>query len=92
MLTLRYFPKSWKTAVIVPISKPEKNSALAESYRPISLLPILSELAEKVILARLNNHLERENILIPERHGVRPRLSTSHQLLRVIEYIKERNN
>ncbi|GFX35179.1 RNA-directed DNA polymerase from mobile element jockey [Trichonephila clavipes] len=92
MLTLRYFPKSWKTAVVVPILKPGKNSALAESYRPISLLPVLSKLAEKVILARLNDYLERENILIPEQHGFRPRLSTSHQLLRVVEFIKEGNN
>ncbi|GFT87132.1 putative RNA-directed DNA polymerase from transposon BS [Trichonephila clavipes] len=91
MLTLRYFPMSWKTAVVIPILKPDKNSALAESYRPISLLPVLSKLAEKVILARLNDHLERENILIPEQHGFRPRLSTSHQLLRVVEFIKEGN-
>ncbi|GFV25525.1 RNA-directed DNA polymerase from mobile element jockey [Trichonephila clavipes] len=92
MLTLRYFPKSWKTAVVVPILKPGKNSASAESYRPISLLPVLSKLAEKVILARLNDHLEREKILISEQHGFRPRLSTSHQLLRVVEFIKEGNN
>ncbi|GFU20546.1 probable RNA-directed DNA polymerase from transposon X-element [Trichonephila clavipes] len=92
MLTLRYFPMSWKTAVVIPILRPDKNSALAESYRPISLLPVLSKLAEKVILARLNDHLERENILIPEQHGFRPRLSTSHQLLRVVEFIKEGNN
>ncbi|GFW07225.1 RNA-directed DNA polymerase from mobile element jockey [Trichonephila clavipes] len=83
---------SWKTAVVIPILKPGKNSALAESYRPISLLPVLSKLAEKVILARLNDHLERENILIPEQHGFKPRLSTSHQLLRVVEFIKEGNN
>ncbi|GFT83325.1 uncharacterized protein TNCV_1555481 [Trichonephila clavipes] len=41
---------------------------------------------------RLNDYLEREKILIPEQHGFRPRLSTSHQLLRVIEFIKEGNN
>ncbi|GFT87273.1 probable RNA-directed DNA polymerase from transposon X-element [Trichonephila clavipes] len=86
-----YFPKSWKTAVVVPILKPGKNSALAKSYRPISLLPVLSKLAEKIILARLNDYLEREKILIPEQHGFRPRLSTSHQLLRVVEFIKEGN-
>ncbi|GFW47642.1 uncharacterized protein TNCV_2828351 [Trichonephila clavipes] len=57
---LKYFPMSWKTAVVIPILKPDKNSALAETYRPISLLPVLSKLAEKVILARLNDHLERE--------------------------------
>ncbi|GFT09822.1 RNA-directed DNA polymerase from mobile element jockey [Trichonephila clavipes] len=72
MLTIGYFPKSWKTAVVIPILNPGKNSALAESYRPISLLPVLSKLAEKVILARLNDHLEREKILIPEQHGLPP--------------------
>ncbi|GFW23647.1 hypothetical protein TNCV_4091901 [Trichonephila clavipes] len=69
---------SWMTAVVIPILKPDKNSALAESYRPLSLLPVLSKLAEKVILARLNDHLERENILIPEQHGFRPRVSPPH--------------
>ncbi|GFT98246.1 probable RNA-directed DNA polymerase from transposon X-element [Trichonephila clavipes] len=62
---------------------------MAESYRPISLLPILSKLAEKIISTRLNAFLENENILVPEQHGFRPRLSTSHQLLRVVEYIKD---
>ncbi|GFT35163.1 probable RNA-directed DNA polymerase from transposon X-element [Trichonephila clavipes] len=47
MLNLRYFPSAWKTAVLVPILKPGKDPTLAESHRPISLLPILSKLAEK---------------------------------------------
>ncbi|GFU63041.1 probable RNA-directed DNA polymerase from transposon X-element [Trichonephila clavipes] len=66
-----------------------ENPKLAESHRPISLLPILSKLAEKIIAARLNDYLENENILVPEQHGFRPRLSTTHQLLRVVEYIKD---
>ncbi|GFY08588.1 probable RNA-directed DNA polymerase from transposon X-element [Trichonephila clavipes] len=78
MFKLRSFPNAWKTAVIIPILKPGKNPKLAESYRPISLLPILSKLAEKIISTRLNAFLENENILVPEQHGFRPRLSTSH--------------
>ncbi|GFW65432.1 RNA-directed DNA polymerase from mobile element jockey [Trichonephila clavipes] len=38
---------------------------------------------------RLNDYLEKENILVPEQHGFRPHLSTTHQLLRVVEYIKD---
>ncbi|GFU97121.1 RNA-directed DNA polymerase from mobile element jockey [Trichonephila clavipes] len=49
MLNLRYFPSAWKTAVVVPILKPRKDPKLAESHRPISLLPVLSKLAEKKI-------------------------------------------
>ncbi|GFU67614.1 probable RNA-directed DNA polymerase from transposon X-element [Trichonephila clavipes] len=89
MFKLRYFPNAWKIAVVIPILKPGKNPTLADSHRPISLLPILSKLAEKIISARLNDYLERNNILTPEQHGFRPRLSTSHQLLRVVEYIKD---
>ncbi|GFS68359.1 uncharacterized protein TNCV_3000431 [Trichonephila clavipes] len=54
------------------------NPTLADSHRPISLLPILSKLAEKIISARLNDYLERNNILTPEQHGFRPRLSISY--------------
>ncbi|GFV50517.1 probable RNA-directed DNA polymerase from transposon X-element [Trichonephila clavipes] len=75
MFKLRYFPNAWKTAVVIPILKPGENPKLADSHRPISLLPILSKLAEKIISARLNNYLERNNILTPEQHGFRPRLS-----------------
>ncbi|GFV58140.1 probable RNA-directed DNA polymerase from transposon X-element [Trichonephila clavipes] len=89
MFKLRNFPNAWKTAVVIPILKAGKNPKLAESYRPISLLPILSKLAEKIISTRLNEFLESEKILVPEQHEFRPRLSTSPQLLRVVEYIKD---
>ncbi|GFQ99916.1 probable RNA-directed DNA polymerase from transposon BS [Trichonephila clavata] len=92
MITLRYSPKPWKTAVVLPILKPGKNPTAPDSYSPISLLPVLSKLAEKIILARLNDHLETESILIPEQHRFRPRLSTTHQLLRVVEFIKKGKN
>ncbi|GFV43758.1 RNA-directed DNA polymerase from mobile element jockey [Trichonephila clavipes] len=85
-------PNTWKTAAVVPILKPGKNPKLAESHRPIYLLPVLSKLVEKIIHARLNDYLESKNILIPEQHGFRPLLSTTHKLLRVVEYIKEGNN
>ncbi|GFV15295.1 RNA-directed DNA polymerase from mobile element jockey [Trichonephila clavipes] len=51
-------------------------------------LSILGKVAEKIILKRLYHHVEENNILIPEQHGFRPDLSTTHQLLRVVETIK----
>ncbi|GFW76671.1 probable RNA-directed DNA polymerase from transposon X-element [Trichonephila clavipes] len=83
-----HFPDHWKTASVIPILKPGKPRCSPDSYRPISLLPVLSKITEKLILTRLNSHLNENNILISQQHGFRPRLSTSHQLLRVVEYIK----
>ncbi|GFX56305.1 probable RNA-directed DNA polymerase from transposon X-element [Trichonephila clavipes] len=53
ILTLNYFPKSWKEAIIFPILKPGKNKNLPASYRPISLLSTLSKITESIILTRL---------------------------------------
>ncbi|GFU66258.1 RNA-directed DNA polymerase from mobile element jockey [Trichonephila clavipes] len=83
-----HFPQAWKTATVIPILKPGKDPTLATSHRPISLLPVLSKLAERIILNRLNDHLQQNDILIPQQHGFRANLSTSHQLLRMVEYVK----
>ncbi|GFX83325.1 putative RNA-directed DNA polymerase from transposon X-element, partial [Trichonephila clavipes] len=76
---------------VIPIPKPgKKDPTLPDSFRPISLLPVLSKITEKIIQKRLCQHLNDNDILIPQQHGFRAGLSTSHQLLRVVEYIKDR--
>ncbi|GFU52007.1 probable RNA-directed DNA polymerase from transposon X-element [Trichonephila clavipes] len=82
-----YFPNSWKTAVVIPIQKPEKDSALTSNYRPISLLSCLSKVYEFVLLQRLNQHCAAANFIIPQQCGFRPKCSTVHKLLRVTELI-----
>ncbi|GFV19493.1 probable RNA-directed DNA polymerase from transposon X-element [Trichonephila clavipes] len=88
ILKVGYFPQLWKTASVIPILKPGKDPTLPDSFRPISLLPVLSKITEKIIQKRLCLHLNDNDILIPQQHGFRAGLSTSHQLLRVVEYIK----
>ena len=50
-------PKSWKSAQITPmLKKPSLDHNVASSYRPISNLPVLSKLSEKLVLmSYLNN-------------------------------------
>ncbi|GFU65072.1 probable RNA-directed DNA polymerase from transposon X-element [Trichonephila clavipes] len=88
ILKVGYFPQLWKTASVIPILKPGKDPTLPDSFRPISLLPALSKITEKIIQKRLCQYLNDNNILIPQQNVFRAGLSTSHQLLRVVEYIK----
>jgi len=44
------FPSTWKHAIIVPIHKPGKPANSPTSYRPISLLPTLSRVYERILL------------------------------------------
>ncbi|GBN17067.1 hypothetical protein AVEN_153815-1 [Araneus ventricosus] len=52
IMTHGHFPTSWKTATVVPILKPGKDPADTISYRPNSLLPCLSKIAEYFILKK----------------------------------------
>ncbi|GFX52810.1 probable RNA-directed DNA polymerase from transposon X-element [Trichonephila clavipes] len=89
ILTLNYFPKSWKEAIIFPILKPGKNKNLPASYRPISLLPTLSKITESIILTRLKNFIYTNNLLNPNQYGFTNKLSTLHPLLNLTEAISE---
>ncbi|GFX14542.1 probable RNA-directed DNA polymerase from transposon X-element [Trichonephila clavipes] len=89
ILTLNYFPKSWKEAIIFPILKPGKNKNLPASYRPISLLSILSKITESIILTRLKNFIYTNNLLNPNQYGFTNKLSTLHPLLNLTEAISE---
>jgi len=49
-----YYPKRWKTAIIVVLRKPGKpDYAVPGAYRPISLLNTLGKLLEAVMARRL---------------------------------------
>jgi hypothetical protein len=72
-----YFPAQWKVAQIILILKPEKPPNELTSYRPISLLPTVSKVFEKILLKRLLPMVEN-NILIPNHQlfGFRQRHSS----------------
>ncbi|KOC62550.1 XK-related protein 5 [Habropoda laboriosa] len=63
-LRLSYFPLAWKIAKVVPLPKPGKNHKLISSYRPISLLPSIAKIFEKIIYSLLNAHITKNNIII----------------------------
>jgi hypothetical protein len=53
ILRTGYFPGQWKVSQIIPIHKHGKPADDIKSYRPISLLPILSKIFEELLIARL---------------------------------------
>ena len=53
VLSTRILSHKWKQARVILIKKPNKPKLEAGSYRPISLLPTLRKLTERVILSWL---------------------------------------
>lgn len=87
-LKFSYFPEIWKNAKIVPIHKPGKIPSSPEAYRPISLLPLLGKIFEKIINRELTEFLDTNNILIEEQYGFRKGRSTLQQAARVVHKAK----
>ncbi len=85
---MSYFPKSWKHALIIPIPKPGKDHSDPSNYRPISMLSSISKVFERVILKRLNAFISSANIIPNHQFGFRAQHSTSQQLKRVIQHVK----
>ena len=76
------FPDCMKVAKVVPLYKSGDRSN-ASNYRPISLLPCLSKVIEKLIYSRLTNFLNKHSILHQNQYGFCQGLSTSHALMDV---------
>ena len=87
-IRLRHVPSSWKVSEVIMLPKPGKPPNELKSYRPISLLPIISKLFEKLFLKRLKPIIENTNILPNHQFGFREKHSTIDQVHRITSTIE----
>jgi hypothetical protein len=87
-LLLGYFPAQWKIAQIILLLKPGKPPHDITSYRPISLLPVVSKVFEK-LLNRILPLVASHSLIPAHQFGFRKRHSTIEQTHRVVQRIQE---
>ena len=77
-------PASFKHALVKPlIKKPSLANELMKNYRPISNLPFLSKILEKVVLKQLTDHMTKNNLNEKMQSAYKPLHSTETALLRI---------
>lgn len=86
-----YYPSSFKTAKVIPLPKTGDKTDI-NNYRPISILPFLNKVFEKIIFKRLINFLSKHNILSKNQFGFRKNHSTTHALHAILHKIYESLN
>ena len=69
------FPDSLKVAKISPIFKKE-DPHLTDNYRPISLLPVISKVFEKVAFKQVYDYFNKNKLLYKSQYGFRKGHST----------------
>lgn len=80
------FPCKMKTAKVIPLYKAGDRNQFT-NYRPVSLLSQFSKILEKLYVSRLDNFIEKHELLVDSQYGFRSNRSTSMALMELIEDI-----
>ena len=82
-----HYPGCFKVARVVPVYKGE-DPTLFSNYRPVSVLPVLSQIFERVLRSRLEGFLESAGVLFPGQYGFRGGHSTTMAVLEMVERVR----
>ena len=78
----------FKTAIVKPLlKKPSLDPNALSNYRPISNLPLLSKIPEKICLPQLLAHIDTHNLLSVHQSAYREGHGTETALLSTVNHI-----
>ncbi|CAH2211312.1 jg23354 [Pararge aegeria aegeria] len=80
------FPNLMKHSKLIPLFKSGNKNDI-NNYRPISILPALSKIFEKIILNQLLYHFNVNNLLHPEQYGFTKGRSTTDAGAKLIKHV-----
>ena len=79
-------PDLWKVARVTPLYKSD-DKLQVENYRPISVLPVLSKVVERVVHSQLNAHLHQLDFLYQHQYGFRHGHSTEQAITQLNNWV-----
>ena len=79
-ITSSIFPDEWKTAKVIPLYKNGQRN-IPGNYRPISVLPAISKVMERILYDQLYSYLTKSEVLSNSQFGFRKFHSTATALL-----------
>ena len=88
---LGIFPNSLKIASVTPIYKSNDRNEVS-NYRPISVLPCLSKILEKLIKTRITKFFDLHNLFYHNQYGFRSKHSTIHAILKLTSSLYDSMN
>ena len=73
------FPQEWKCAKVIPLFKEGNHSDF--NYRPISIVPIVAKVFERIIYDQVYSYVTENNLIFSQQYGFRSLHSTVTALL-----------
>eukprot|EP00660_Eupelagonema_oceanica_P019559 gene19559-biopygen27315 len=90
IIARQWWPPEWKQAEVHPLWKKKGSKNDPTTYRPISLLPAVARLVERLVAQQLKAHVT--GLLPAFQHGFRPKHSCQTALMQLIEYAAKARN
>lgn len=80
------FPDEWKVASVTPIFKSGDRHKIS-NYRPISILPLIGKIFEKLLHSRIYDHLLDNDFLSPNQGGFRPGMGINDSIDTLLDFV-----
>lgn len=80
MLQQGVYPNLLKKSIVIPIFKGGNNKKDPDKYRPISILPILSKVFEKILLDKLEKFADEHELINKNQYGFRKNTGTNEAI------------
>ena len=80
------YPDDLKIAQIIFIHKSGSKECCSNYYRPISILPAINKVFEKLLYSRLHSYVETNELLSPSQYGFREGTSTELVVNEIYNY------
>ena len=85
------FPEKFKEARVIPLFKSGKVEDM-KNYRPISILPFLAKLFEKIMHSRILKFLNKNKIISSNQYGFQPKRGTTEALINLTNEVNDSFN
>ena len=88
MITTGIFPDSFKKSKITPLFKKGDQSLLL-NYRPISLLPTISKVFERILFDQMYTYFNTNSLLAEQQYGFRKNHSTEYAAIKLVDHVSK---
>lgn len=80
-------PKRMKSAKVIPIYKNKGDPKNADNYRPISLLPTLSKIIEKIVYLQMTSYIDKHKLIYTKQYGFLKNSNTEMAIADLIDNV-----
>ena len=88
MIATGIFPDSFKKSKITPLFKKGDQSLLL-NYRPISLLPTISKVFERILFDQMYTYFNTNSLLAKKQYGFRKNHSTEYAAIKLVDHVSK---